>query len=98
MAIATSPHRAREVLNLLGDPKRVDRELQLFRKAARVLSSNRPRLIDRHPKQWVAVHEGKVTAQAKTLQSLLTQVDRMGLSREHIIVRFIDRTQRTMIL
>lgn len=98
MVIATSPHQAQAVLKLLGDPRSVDSELQLFRKATRVLSSNRPRLIDHYQKQWVAVHQGKVAAQGKTLQSLLTQVDKLGVPRGHVIVRFIDRTQRTMIL
>lgn len=98
MAIATNPQKADEVLKLLGDPTQVDEELRRFRKAARILSSNRPRLLDHYPQQWVAVHEGRVKAQGKTLRSLLTQVDKQGLPREHIIVRFIGRTQRTMIL
>ena len=98
MAIATKPQKADIVLKMLGDPKRVDAELRRFRSTARALSSNRPRFIDRYEKQWVALHEGKVRATGKTLRSLLTQVDKQGLPRRHLIVRYIDRTQRTMIL
>jgi len=28
----------------------------------------------------------------------MAQIDKKGLPREHVIVRFIDRNQRTMIL
>ena len=98
MAVATKPEATKGVLKLLGDPRSVDRDLQVFRRSARVLSSRDPRLIDRYAKQWVAVYQGKVCAQGKTLRSLLAQVDKKGLPRERLIVRFIDKTQRTMIL
>ena len=86
------------VLDQLGNPADVDRELQRFRRAARIFSSQRPRLIDRYAKQWVAVHDGKVRARARTFAAALAQVDKLGLPRENVIVRFIDRNQRTMIL
>ena len=90
--------KAQELLRLVGDPVEVDRSLQTFRKAASVLSSDHPRLIDKYPKQWVAVHDGKVKATATTYNALLSQVDRAHLPREETIIRFIDRNQRTMIL
>jgi len=86
------------IIEQLGSPKDVDRELQSFRRAARVLSSNHPRLIDLYPKQWVAVHRGKVRASGKTFRSVMTRVDEKGLPRDSIIVRYIDRNHRTMIL
>ncbi len=87
-----------QVSELLGDPRQIDRELQQFRKAAMTFSSDHPRLIDEYPKQWVAVYCGKVEASGRTFGSVMTQVDKKGLPREEIIVRFIDRSQRTMIL
>ena len=86
------------ILNKLGNPADIDRELQSFRKSARVLSSHHPRLIDRYQKKWVAIYDGRTRAQGRTLQSALRQIDRKGLPREHVIVRYIDRNQRTMIL
>ena len=86
------------ILNQLGNPADIDRELQSFRKSARVLSSHHPRFIDRYQKRWVAVYDGKTRAQGRTLQSTLREIDRKGLPREHVIVRYIDRNQRTMIL
>ena len=89
---------AKAVLEQLGNPADVDRDLQNFRKAAHVLSSQRPRLIDRYPKQWVAVYDGKVRARGRTFQAVMKQIDKEGLPREHTIVRFIDKNHRTMIL
>lgn len=98
MVTATKPEATRRVRKLLGNPKVVDRDLQRFRRSARILSSDRPRLIERYPKQWIAVHNGKVQAQGKTLRSVLTQLDKKGVPRRRVIVRFIDKTPRTMIL
>lgn len=87
-----------EILGYIGDPARVDRELQQFRRAARVLSSRHPRLIDLYNRKWVAVYRGKVQVQARSLPSLMAQISEKGLPRGHVIVRFIDKNQRTMIL
>lgn len=86
------------VLEQIGDPAKVDREIQQFRKTTMVLSAKQPRLIEQYPKQWIAIHEGKVKVRARTFQSLMTQVDKMKFPREHLVVRFIDKTKRTMIL
>ena len=90
--------KAQDILQLVGDPSQVDRSLQTFRKAASVLSSDHPRLIDKYPKQWVAVHNGEVKAASTTFNGLLRQVDEAGIPRSETIIRFIDRNQRTMIL
>ena len=95
------PTRARtrgQVASLIGDPRKVAKELASFRKSTKVLSSSHPRLIDRYPSQWVAVYDGKVSAHAKTLASLMVQVKSKKLPREHLIIRRIDRNPRTMIL
>ena len=89
---------ARAILEQLGGPQTVDEEMQQFRRAARVLSSKQPRMIERYPNEWVAVYRGRVRAHTKTFKRLMTQIDRKGLPREHIIVRFIDKSERTMIL
>ena len=96
--MARAIKRADDIRRLLGDPKRVDQELERFQKATALLSSRHPSLIERYPKQWVAVYDGKVRARAKTFDALMAQVDRKKLPRGHIIVRYIDKTQRTLIL
>lgn len=87
-----------EIAALVGDPRTVDEELQSFRKTARRLSSRHPRMIERYPGQWVALHSGRVRAHGGSLESVLTEVDLKGLSRQQTIVRFIDDEPRTMLL
>ena len=88
-----------EALKYLGaSAKQVDRELAAFRKTAAVMSQADPRLIDKYAKQWVGVYRGKVEASGSTLNSVLRQLDKMHIPTENVMVRYIDRHRRTMIL
>ena len=86
------------ILGEIGDVVALDRELRRFRKAAKVLSRKHPRLMEAYPKQWIGVYHGRVAVRGRTLQSVLTQLDQKSLPREQVIVRFIDKNERTMIL
>ena len=87
-----------KVLEMLGDPKTVDRELRAFRKDARVLSSTRNHLLQQYPKRWIAIYGGKVAAQAKTLPALVERMQRLNIPRGRAVVRYIDKNPRKMIL
>jgi hypothetical protein len=80
------------------DPAELARQLRAFRSAAKTLSSNHPRLIDKYPQQWVAVYSGEVKAHAPTIEGVLKELAEKGIPKERAIVRFIDRNQRTLIL
>lgn len=86
------------VQEIIGDPKRVDADLQEFRKNVSLLSSRRAHLIKKYPKRWVAIFGHEVKADATSLGQLLMKVDQMQLPRSDIVVRYIDRNQRRMIL
>jgi len=81
-----------------GDAGAVDAELREFSDAAKVLSSDHPRMIDAYPLQWVGVYRGRVAASAQTLSSLMNQLENEGIPPEKAIVRFIDKNERTLIL
>ncbi len=88
-----------EAMKYLGaSAKQVDRELAAFRKAAAVLSRAHPRLIDNYEKQWVGIYRGVVEASGSTLNSVLRQLDKMHIPTDKVMVRYIDRHRRTMIL
>ncbi len=76
----------------------VAKELSEFRQAARVLSSRHPRMIDKYQKQWVGIYQGQVAATGRTLQALLAQADKKEIPRKDLLVRFIDKNQRTLVL
>jgi len=83
---------------LIGDPKKLDAELEEFRKSAKLLSSKRAHLIVKYPKRWVAIYGGRVRADARSLNQILSKIDELGMPREHVIVRYIDKNLRRMIL
>ena len=79
-------------------PEDIARGLREFSKSAEMLSNDRPRLIDRHPLQWIGVYRGEVSAKAEDLPSLMKELDRRGIPLGDTIVRFIEKNQRTLIL
>ncbi len=87
-----------DVHDLIGDPQKVAEDLQAFAKTAQLLSSRYPRMVERYPDQWIALHSGKVRAHGDSLDAVLRELDAMGLSRDQAIIRFIDKEPRTMIL
>ncbi len=80
------------------DPVAVARELAAFRRSALLFSSDRPRMIDQYESRWVAVLDGEVRADAEDFEALLSLIDSRGISRQRVLVRHIQRDQRTLIL
>jgi len=87
-----------EMLTLIGDPKQVQKELTEFRKAADVFSSSKAKLIAHYPKQWVAVKGKTVVANARTLPALIKELKQKGVPKETVMVRYIEKNLRTLIL
>ena len=93
-----APLTADKARELFGDPEEVTERLRIFSDSARVFSSDHPRLIDAYPGQWVAVYRGEVRAHSEDFTDLLKQVDELELSRAQVMVRFIDKNQRALII
>jgi len=93
-----APRERATIGRFFGDAAKVANELRSFQNSATALSSDHPRLINQYPKQWVAVYEGKVIASSKSFPEVMAELDRQEIPRKSVIVRFIDRNQRTMIL
>jgi hypothetical protein len=85
-------------LSLGATPKQVDRELRAFSRAAKLLSSDRPRLIDEHPNEWVGVYHGKMRAAGESLPALIACLKDKGVPPNETIIRYIDASRRTRIL
>jgi len=86
------------IQNHLGDPRKIADGLRRFRKSALVLSKQRPRMIQEHPQEWVAVFDGRVRAADKSFNKLMGEIDKQGIPRGEVLVRFIDKSERIMIL
>lgn len=83
---------------IIGDPKHLDAELQKFRKDTKLLSSKRINFIAKYPKKWIAIYDGQVRADARSLKQVLIKVDQLKLPREGVVIRYVDRNLRRMIL
>lgn len=93
------PVTADEVLDLFGMPAaEVADEMRAFSKTAQALSAEHLQLIEKHPQQWVGLYDGEVKVYGKTLKSVMSQVEARGYPKAEVIVRFIDREPRTLIL
>ena len=83
---------------IIGDPQRLDADLQKFRKAAKRLSSQRTDLLTRYPNRWVGFYDGYVRADAPTLEQLLVRLDELQIPRKEAVIRYVDQNLRRMIL
>lgn len=97
-AVADAPITRTGLRRLSGTPLAVARQLRVFSKTSRLLSSRQSRMIDLYAKRWVALYRGEVVAHAATFATLLAQIRRHRWSRDQIIVRFIESNHRTLIL
>lgn len=85
-------------LKRLGGAAKIDNKLRQYRRSASGFSARHRRLLDLYPKQWVAVHRGTVRARGASLSAVLSQVDQKKLPRDEVLVRFLDKQPRKMIL
>ena len=71
--------------------RRLQRDLEF-------LSESRDRLIRKFAEQWVAVFNESVVAHSPDLSTLLRDLDRQGISPDQVIVDFLTKEQRALIL
>lgn len=83
---------------IIGDPQRLDADLQKFRIDAKLLSSKYRELSAKYPERWIAVYGGKVQADAGSLDHLLARMDALQIPRGKAVVRYMSQTTRRMIL
>ena len=79
-------------------PKEIARDLRAFTRTARVLASNEPQLRRKYSKQWIAVYNGKVRAVAKSLDGVISKLEKQGLPANKSIIRYMDTSGRKLIL
>ncbi len=83
---------------LISDPRQIDADLQKFRQDTQLLSESKANLLKRYPKRWVAIFDGKVQADAATESLVLEAITKLQIPRDRVVIRFIDKDVRRMIL
>ena len=79
-------------------PNAASRSLRAFQRSERSLSNNHPRLTIEYLDQWVAVANRTVIAHGESLEQVLADADATDTPRTDVIIRFIERIQRTLVL
>jgi hypothetical protein len=79
-------------------PKEIARDLRTFSRSARVVSSNERQLLKKYPKQWIAVYNGKVCAAAKSLDGVISKLEKQGLPANQSIIQYMDTSGIKLIL
>lgn len=82
----------------IGNPQRVWEDLQAYAGSVQVLSDADTQLFNDYPQQWVAVHDGKVVSHGDSLEEVIEELEATGVPRDSVIVRYMDREPRTLIL
>lgn len=62
------------------------------------LSSSRERLIKKYAEQWVAIFDLAVVAHADKIEELLKQLHDRGIPPDQVIVDFLTKEERALIL
>ena len=76
----------------------VDTALRSFSASARILSSDRRRLIDEYENKWIGVYNGKIEAVADSLEDVAMQLEKKAIPFNQTIVRRIERDEKTLVL
>ena len=79
-------------------PKQFVRELRVFSRSGRFFSANYSRLVKEHPKEWVGIYDGKLRVTAKSLRSVVSQLEKKGFPPNLSLIEYIDVSGRKLIL
>lgn len=82
----------------VGDLTELVREMKDFDMSLETLCSNYGQILKEYPNQWVAIHQGEVKASAETHELLMAEVEQKGLPRHNVLIRFLDKTGRKLIV
>jgi len=81
-----------------GSPDEVASSLVEYSRTASLLSSDRPRLLDGHPREWVGIAQNRVAAFGPSMETVMYNLKQSGIAPEDAVIRYIDTEARTLIV
>lgn len=88
----------RRVVEELGGPTKIHEGLLEYSGRVGQMETQRAELTKQYPDKWVAMDSGTIVAVADSLKALLTEVDKLGISRVSLVVEHLNTKPRNMIL
>ena len=92
------PFTLAEMLELIGDPDELAREMEKYREDWTAFWQIEPQLLKKYPKKWIVFYDGKLRAVGSSLPSVLEKADALGLPRGAILAQYLDPNPPTLIL
>ena len=89
---------APDLTNQFGDIEAVEQDLLSVRRSDAAFAAKHNDLVQQHPRQWVAFHDGKLVGRAADLESVLNQMDAKKIPRSTVVVEFLDPHPRVLVL
>jgi len=83
---------------MISDGAHVASELKKFKRTAKLFSSNTEQLLEKFENRWIAAYDGSILTDAANLNKLIEKIDRLGIPRRGVLVRFIERDTQKLIL
>lgn len=74
----------------IGDPKEFLRRQVSFKKSCDFYRTHYGELLQTYPDEWVAIHDGAVSAHAGELDQLLALVDTLGVPRSDTLFEILE--------
>ena len=88
----------KEVLELIGDPRQLDKDLQAFSKSVGKMFATWGKIMEKYPQEWIVFHSGRVRAHGPSIEFVLKELDAQGFSRRQALVRFVETDPRKMYM
>ena len=93
-----SKDRGRRIVAGLGGAPNIRKGLQKYSDRVEQMEALRPALTKQHPEKWVAMGDDAIVAIADSLNALLEEVDKLGISRVGLVVEHLNTRPRNLIL
>ncbi len=74
----------------IGDPKEFLRRQVSFKTSCDFYRTHYRELLQTYPDEWVAIHDGEVSAHAGELVELLAEVDALGVPRSDTLFEVLE--------
>lgn len=93
-----SEEEIRELIEIMGGPEQISRDLEQLRRNRKALSVMLAELLRKHPNRWVAVYGGKVVGTSKKREWLRWRLRRRGINPNLARIVYLDTDRRPVIL
>jgi len=95
MSAVLDVHRT---INDAGGEERIELEIREYEEDVKYLQSIRQELLRHYLDQWVAIKDKSIVGNAHSINDLRKQLDKKGIKQNDIVINFIAKEKKAMLL